>query len=129
MSSPPTHKKMRITVDGRTYEVLVEVQDDGTEVQPTPPPPAQRPPLVPPPPQPVPVRDTTSGALYSPLAGTVVAVHVLEGQSVEAGTVVLTLEAMKMNLPVRAPRAGTVMTLKVASGETVGEGQVLAVLA
>ena len=77
----------------------------------------------------MPVRDTTSGSLYSPLAGTVVAVHVLEGQSVEAGTVVLTLEAMKMNLPVRAPRAGTVMTLQVASGDTVGEGQVLAVLA
>jgi propionyl-CoA carboxylase alpha chain len=62
------------------------------------------------------------------MPGTVVAVHVQQGDQVEAGQPVLVLEAMKMQHTVRAPGAGTVAQLDVRPGAQVAAGEVLAVV-
>jgi 3-methylcrotonyl-CoA carboxylase alpha subunit len=68
------------------------------------------------------------GELVAKLPGTVVAVLVAEGQRVTAGTVLLVVEAMKMEHAVLAPRDGVVSGLRFAVGERVPEGAVLAEL-
>jgi acetyl-CoA/propionyl-CoA carboxylase, biotin carboxylase, biotin carboxyl carrier protein len=63
--------------------------------------------------------------LASPMPGTVVAVGVEEGADVAAGTVVLTVEAMKMEHPLTTPVDG-VVELLVDTGDQVKVGQPLA---
>ena len=63
--------------------------------------------------------------LTSPMPGSVVAVGVEDGQRVAAGTVVVTVEAMKMEHALSAPVDG-VVELLVGTGEQVKVGQVLA---
>jgi acetyl-CoA/propionyl-CoA carboxylase biotin carboxyl carrier protein len=63
--------------------------------------------------------------LVSPMPGTVVAVGVTDGQDVVAGTVVVTVEAMKMEHAMTAPVDG-VVELLVAVGDQVKVGQPLA---
>ena len=63
--------------------------------------------------------------LASPMPGSVVAVGVADGAEVEAGTVVVTVEAMKMEHALAAPVDG-VVELIVSAGEQVKVGQVLA---
>ncbi|HSK94036.1 MAG TPA: acetyl-CoA carboxylase biotin carboxyl carrier protein subunit [Candidatus Angelobacter sp.] len=59
------------------------------------------------------------------LPGLVVAVVVGEGDEVEEGAALLTIEAMKMQNEVRAPRAGRVIEVAVASGQAVATGAAL----
>ena len=63
--------------------------------------------------------------LTSPMPGSVVAVGVQDSQSVDAGSVVVTVEAMKMEHALSAPVAG-VVELLVAIGDQVKVGQPLA---
>ena len=63
--------------------------------------------------------------LASPMQGTVVKVAVEEGQSVEAGDLVIVLEAMKMEQPLNAHKSGVIKNLKAVIGETVASGTVL----
>jgi acetyl-CoA/propionyl-CoA carboxylase biotin carboxyl carrier protein len=63
--------------------------------------------------------------LTSPMPGAVVAVSVTDGAQVEAGTVVVTVEAMKMEHALTAPVDGVVQLL-VAAGDQVKVGQPLA---
>ena len=63
--------------------------------------------------------------LASPMQGTVVKVAVEEGQSVEAGELIIVLEAMKMEQPLNAHRSGVIKNLKAVIGETVASGTVL----
>jgi biotin carboxyl carrier protein len=69
------------------------------------------------------------GALAAPMPGTVIGVAVGVGQQVRAGDVLLTLEAMKMELPIRAPRDGVVSAVRCAPGELVQPGPPLVELA
>jgi len=69
-----------------------------------------------------------SGSLLAPMPGTVVRVAVVEGDVVEAGAVVLVLEAMKMQHTITAPSAGRVTTLNAQPGQQVAAGDVLAVV-
>jgi 3-methylcrotonyl-CoA carboxylase alpha subunit len=64
--------------------------------------------------------------VVAPLPGTVVAILVEEGASVEKGAAILTLEVMKMEQTLRAPFAGTVKALKCKVGDIVQEGVELA---
>jgi 3-methylcrotonyl-CoA carboxylase alpha subunit len=64
-------------------------------------------------------------ALAAPMPATVVAVNVEEGQTVSRGEVLITLEAMKMELVVRAPREGTVIRIACRAGELVQPGLAL----
>jgi acetyl/propionyl-CoA carboxylase alpha subunit len=75
-----------------------------------------------------PEAEAAPGSLRAPMPGTVVAVRVAVGDRVEAGDVLLVLEAMKMEQAIRAPAAGRVALLAAAPGEAVEAGRVLAVI-
>lgn len=134
-------KKLRVTVDGKAYEVLVEILDKGNES------PAEKrraawagssssapvalasvtaPPVSKPSHQ---VAATAPGDVPSPLAGKVVSIDVQPGQKVEANDQLITLEAMKMNTYIFAPAAGTVQSILVKAGDAVEEGQTLVKIA
>jgi 3-methylcrotonyl-CoA carboxylase alpha subunit len=75
-----------------------------------------------------PTSEADAGTLVTPLPGTVVAVHVRTGQSVERGAPLITVEAMKMEHTVAAPYAGTVERMPFGLGDRVAAGSVLAEL-
>ena len=64
-------------------------------------------------------------ALMPPMSATVVRLNVKRGDRVEAGDTLVVLEAMKMELPIRAPRAGQVRVIGCAEGQLVHPGTVL----
>ncbi|ONI85900.1 acetyl-/propionyl-CoA carboxylase subunit alpha [Actinosynnema sp. ALI-1.44] len=64
-------------------------------------------------------------AVAAPMQGTIVKIAVEDGQQVQAGDLIVVLEAMKMENPVNAHKSGTVTGLAVTSGETVTQGSVL----
>ncbi len=68
-----------------------------------------------------------SGAdvVRAPIPGKVVAVHVCEGDQVEAGRPVVVLEAMKMENELVAERSGRIASVHVEPGEIVASGAVL----
>jgi biotin carboxyl carrier protein len=60
--------------------------------------------------------------LTAPMPARVLAIAVEIGQRVGKGDVLVTLEAMKMELPVRAPRDGTVTAISCQTGRMVNAG-------
>jgi acetyl-CoA/propionyl-CoA carboxylase biotin carboxyl carrier protein len=61
----------------------------------------------------------------SPMQGTIVKIAVADGDAVEEGAVIVVMEAMKMEQPLRAHKAGTVTGLSVEVGATVTNGAVI----
>ncbi len=132
-------KKLRITVEGKVYEVEVEVL--GSKASAPAAAPAAAPALVAaapvapaapaPAPAPVAAAPVAAGAgdVVCPLAATVVAVNVKEGQAVKAGDLLVTLEAMKMSTPINSDKSGTVSKIYVSAGQSVQEGQPLVAIA
>ena len=125
-------KKLRITVDGKVFDVSVELLDQvsSTTAAPAPAPvaapaPAASAPVAVPAPAPAPAA-AGAGDVPSPLAGKVVSLDVAAGAPVKAGDQILTLEAMKMNTIIYAPASGTLTAFCVNPGDTVQEGQALA---
>jgi biotin carboxyl carrier protein len=125
--------KLKITVDGKLYEVDVEVAD------PEPAGPSYYPPFQARVPagtpasasvpkvsvkKPQPVGDE-SKVCRSPLAGMVSRINAQVGQSIQVNDVLLVLEAMKMETVITAPVAGKVAKVNIAVGDAVGQGQVL----
>ena len=125
--------KLKITVDGKLYEVEVEVHDPKLEG------PAYVPPLharVPGSAQPqatTPRKAPSPGSTVedegkvcrSPLAGTVSRVNAEVGQTIEENDELMVLEAMKMETVITAPFAGTVKAINADVGDAVKKGQVL----
>jgi geranyl-CoA carboxylase alpha subunit len=66
-----------------------------------------------------------AGAVTAAMHGRVVAVTVEAGQRVERGTVLATLEAMKMEHALAAPAAGRVRAVLVRTGEQVAAGALM----
>ncbi|HWU21086.1 MAG TPA: biotin/lipoyl-containing protein, partial [Nocardioides sp.] len=64
-------------------------------------------------------------SVTSPMQGTIVKVAVEEGQQVAEGDVVVVMEAMKMEQPLKAHKAGIVTGLKAEVGVTVTNGEVI----
>ena len=125
-------KKLRVTVEGKVYEVLVELLDDaGAPAAPAPavsPAPVAAPAALAPVAAPAtsapkpPPGPAGAGDIPSPLAGKVVSIDVAIGQTIAEGDQVSTVEAMKMNTYIYAPRAGTVTAILVNPGDGVEEG-------
>lgn len=66
--------------------------------------------------------------LTAPMPGKVVRVLVKEGDSVEAGTGVLVVEAMKMQNEIKSPKKGTIQKMLAVEGVAVNAGDVLAIV-
>jgi 3-methylcrotonyl-CoA carboxylase alpha subunit len=64
--------------------------------------------------------------IVAPLPGTVVALLAKEGDTLEKGAPILTLEVMKMEQTLRAPFAGVLKAIRCKVGDIVGEGVELA---
>lgn len=135
-------KKLKVTVDGKVYEVTVEIEGDvasAPSAVPAAPAPVASAPVAPAPVAPAPVpapapaaapASVPSGAsgVPSPLAGKVVSIDVKVGAAVKDGDQILTIEAMKMNTYIYANKTGTISAINVNVGDGVEEGQVLAVI-
>ena len=67
----------------------------------------------------------TAGSLKAPMHGRVTQVHAEPGTRVEAGALLVVMEAMKMEHQIHAPFAGTVGALQTSVGEQVSARQVL----
>lgn len=115
--------KLRMTVNGTPYDVDVEVEDEtpappgpivigGTGATPTAPTSAS-------------VQGTSANAIVAPLAGSVARILVEVGQEIQAGQVVVVLEAMKMETEITSPGAGQVAAILVSKGDAVQGGQAL----
>ena len=122
-------KSYRVSVNGKTYEVVVEEtsnsgmgqaaaapQVETKAVNTDPSPAVSR----------GPVTDGTP--VNAPLSGSILAIKVKPGESVKTGQVLLTLEALKMENEIVAPSAGVVKEICVQTGAMVNVGDVLAVL-
>ena len=128
--------KYRITLEGKVYEMEVELVKEEAA------------------PQPVgksqykefkgAVKDPTvrvidpaaekqtvneTGTVVSPMPGTVIEIMKTAGQSVKAGEVVLILEAMKMENEIASTKTGTVTQIVVSQGAVVETGSPLVVIA
>ena len=64
-------------------------------------------------------RAHAAHALAAPMPATVIKVHVKPGDAVTKGDIVLVLEAMKMELPIRAAGDGVVAAVRCREGELV----------
>ncbi|MCG3205040.1 MAG: hypothetical protein KCHDKBKB_01757 [Elusimicrobia bacterium] len=121
-------KKLKITVDGKSYEVSVELPDEPKEVvrkteetNAPPPTPTASPPAA----SSSAGKPAGPGEIVSPLAGRVISIGVELGHEVKEGDHVLTLEAMKMNTFVFAPKGGKIKEIKTTVGAAVQEGDIL----
>ena len=77
---------------------------------------------------PAPAATAGGTNVVSPMPGTILAVNKAQGASVNAGEVIMVLEAMKMENEIVAPVAGTIKQLLVQKGSTVETDSVLAVI-
>lgn len=126
------HRSFRITVDGRSYSVVVEELEQQNIAA------AASLPSIVPPPSPTPtvsaaatassLSTETSGAIVAPLAGVVFSIDVPLGHTIAVGDKVATIEAMKMKTEVHAKAAGKVVSVAVKTNESVETGQVLMTL-
>lgn len=132
-------KKLRVTVEGKTYEVLVEVMEDSSaslsaarppasaSIAPRPAAPVAAP--VAAAPAPAAAASAGPGDVPSPLAGKVVSIDVKVGDTVAEGAQVATVEAMKMNTYIYAPKAGKVSAIHANAGDGIEEGAPLLTIA
>ena len=121
-------KHLRITVEGKVYDVVVEdvTEDAGSTFYQ---PPTEGIPAAAPAARPAPSAPVSAEAgaedKVAPLGGVIVEISVKEGDKVKAGDQVAVIEAMKMKTKVAADHDGTVRNIRVKVGEAVDAGQVL----
>jgi biotin carboxyl carrier protein len=136
-------KKLMITVNGKRYEVDVEVvhDDDLIESQPAFRPPvraAEAPAAVMQAPRPAPTAAHAPAAagkgksapadkksLTSPINGVILEIPVKEGDTVKQNDILFILEAMKMKTNISSPQNGKIKGIKVRTGDKIEAGQVL----
>jgi glutaconyl-CoA/methylmalonyl-CoA decarboxylase subunit gamma len=120
--------KLKITLEGKAYEVDVEILEDETGSAPVSAPRVAAPVAAATAPAPVaaPVAAapaSAGGNVYpAPIAGTVFKIIAKPGDQVEVNQVVMVLEAMKMETDISAPAAGKVKAILVNVGDAVQAG-------
>ena len=116
-------KRYNITVNGTTYEVMVE-EVEGSHAH-TPAFSAQKSTASAPVAKAAPAGVAGGNKVSAPMPGTILDIKVSVGQAVKKGEVILVLEAMKMENDIPAPCDGVVSSINVQKGSTVGAGDVL----
>ena len=123
--------KLKLTIDGKAYEVEVEIEED-QPMRNYAPAAVMSSSVVPLAPPPVPGGGNGGGSTAaddkvcrSPMVGIIVRVNTQEGQNVQKDDPLLVLEAMKMETTITSPQTGKVKAILVAAGESVQSGQVL----
>jgi len=66
-----------------------------------------------------------NGSLMAPISGIVISVHVVPGDTVEAGQVLTVLESMKMQMEMRSACAGVVDLVNVQPKTQIAKGELL----
>ena len=130
--------KYQVSMNGRTYEVEVEVtapmlMGESQTYMPAAPAPAAAAsvaaaPAAAPAAPAAPAVTGSGEAVTAPMPGNILKVNVTQGQAVKSGTVLVVLEAMKMENEIMAPKDGTVTQVLVQKGSTVDTGAPLVVI-
>jgi biotin carboxyl carrier protein len=129
--------KLRITVEGKTYEVDVEVLGETPSGPTLGHAPVQITTMIPPAPAPKVNPPSAAGhastssatpsghVVEAPIVGTIMQLRVAPGDSVAVNQVLLVMEAMKMETNIASPIAGKIKSVHVSPGQAVKAGQVL----
>lgn len=126
--------KLKITLEGKQYEVEVEATEPEPSLATAPPylmmPGAARIPAMAPAPAPAaasaPSGNVDEGKVCrSPIVGVVVSVAAQTGQEIQVGDTLVVLEAMKMETKITAPVAGKVAKVNVNPGDSVQRDQIV----
>jgi methylmalonyl-CoA carboxyltransferase 1.3S subunit len=120
--------KLRITIDGKTYEAEVEFLESAPEYPPYPPAQTTFIPATLPEPQIAAQAlnvEANEKECRSPVTGMVIKVNVERGQSVESNAVVAVLESMKMEMQITAAHGGVVKDVLVSPGTAVKVSQLM----
>ena len=124
--------KRRVTVDGEVFEVELEKLEDGWrvgvadsqfEVQVE-----QEREMNPKRGSRTRTSSAKSGTISSPIPGKVVSIHISVGDEVREGSVLMILEAMKMQNEVQAPISGTIAELNCRTGDNIEANSPLVVI-
>ena len=126
-------KKYIVTVNGTSYEVVVEDADPNASYTKAPETPKEAPKAAPAaaPAASAPAASAPVGngeKVTSPLPGTVLKVVSKQGAAVKSGDVLCVIEGMKMENEILAPCDGTVSTASVSEGASVNAGDLLFVI-
>ena len=114
-------KKYRVNVNGIAYEVEIEeiTQEAAVAKAVSPAPTVTSAPAA---------VSSGSEKVSAPMPGNILSVNVKEGDVVKAGSVLMILEAMKMENEIMAPCDGKVAQVAVTAGQTVETGTLLCVI-
>ena len=129
-------KNLRITVNGKTYDVQVEELSEGSSASvpaaPAPaaaaaPAPAVQPAQAAPAAQ-APAASADGEEILCPMPGTILSINVKAGEKISEGDVIVVFEAMKMENEIKAPRDCTVLSVDVSKDDTVETGTLIATI-
>jgi methylmalonyl-CoA carboxyltransferase small subunit len=121
--------KLKLTIDGKVYEVEVDAAESEQPRAGYAPPVGQtRAPAAVPRAAPAAASESVvdeSKVCRSPIAGVVVRVSAQIGQQIQANDVLMVLEAMKMETAITAPTGGKIAKVNASAGDAVQTTQVL----
>ena len=123
-------KKLKVTLNGKSYEVDVEILQDDAPTMPfmpmvASPVAAQMPAPTAASAAPKPSAPTGGNTLTAPMNGVVIEIPVKAGDSVKTGQVVVILEAMKMKTNIASDRDGKIASVNISPNDSVEAGQVM----
>lgn len=127
-------KNLRITVNGKTYDVQVEELSEGSSasVPAAPAPAAAAQPAQAAPaaqaPAAAPAASADGEEILCPMPGTILSINVKAGEKISEGDVIVVFEAMKMENEIKAPRDCTVLSVDVSKDDTVETGTLIATI-
>jgi len=122
-------KKYNITVNGTTYEVIVEEAGTVSEVSaPAFTPAVSAAPAAPKAAPKAAAASAGSNKVVAPMPGTILDVKVSVGQNVKKGDVICVLEAMKMENDIPAPCDGVIASVSVQKGSSINANDIIATI-
>ena len=112
-----------VVVDGKQYSVQVAEGEGDIQISPTTTPAAVATPVA------TPVSNGVGSVqIHSQTPGNVWKISKSPGESVAEGEIIMTIEAMKMEIDITAPKAGKIVTIDVNVNASVADAQLLATM-